>query len=76
MLLFFIAQEISRRQDAIKLEYSIYKDSLTGLLNRSSYDRFRRSFKADNVVSIGVIIIDINDLKSVNDIRGPRQEMR
>ena len=70
MLLFFIAQEISRRQDAIKLEYSIYKDSLTGLLNRSSYDRFRRSFKADNVVSIGVIIIDINDLKSVNDIRG------
>ena len=31
MLLFFIAQEISRRQDAIKLEYSIYKDSLTGL---------------------------------------------
>lgn len=29
-------------------------------------------FKADNVVSInGVIIIDINDLKSVNDTRGP-----
>ncbi|MEQ2424049.1 EAL domain-containing protein [Enterocloster hominis (ex Hitch et al. 2024)] len=70
MLLYFIAQEISKRQDAKKLEYSIYNDSLTGLLNRSSYDRFRRSFKADNVVSIGVIIIDINDLKSVNDTRG------
>lgn len=70
MLIYFVAQEIKKRQDACKLEHSIYYDSLTGLLNRSSYDGYRRVYKADNVVSMGVIIADINDLKSVNDIRG------
>ena len=70
MLIYFIAQEISRRQDARQLEHSIYYDSLTGLLNRSSYDGYRRTYKADEVVSIGVIMVDINDLKSVNDTMG------
>lgn len=70
MLLYFIAQEINKRQDAKKLEHSIYYDTLTGLLNRSSYDNYRREYKADNVVSIGVIVVDINDLKSINDTRG------
>lgn len=70
MLIYFVAQEINKRQDASKLEHSIYYDSLTGLLNRSSYDGYRRAYKADNVVSLGTIIVDINDLKSVNDVRG------
>lgn len=70
MLLYFIAQEIKKRQDAQKLEHSIYYDALTGLLNRSSYDRYRRSCKGDDVVSLGVILVDINGLKSVNDTRG------
>lgn len=70
MLLYFVAQELNKRMDAKRLQYSIYYDALTGLLNRSSYDGYRRAYKADNVVSLGVIIIDINDLKSINDLRG------
>ena len=73
MLVYFIAQEINRRQDSQSLYYSIYHDSLTGLLNRGSYDEYRRQYRADRVVSLGVIVVDINDLKSINDTKGTEQ---
>lgn len=73
MLVYFIAQEINRRQDSQRLYYSIYHDSLTGLLNRGSYDEYRRRYRADRVVSLGVIVVDINDLKSINDTKGTEQ---
>lgn len=70
ILIYFTGQEVNKRQDAEQLYYSIYHDSLTGLLNRGSYDEYRREYSPDNVSSLGIMVIDINDLKSVNDTRG------
>lgn len=72
-LTFFAAHEIGRRKDSDRLYYNIYHDSLTGLLNRGSYDEYRRQFRSDQISSLGVIAVDINDLKSVNDLKGTEE---
>ncbi len=71
-LSYFVGREIERRRDAKQLEHSIYHDSLTGLLNRSSYDCYRRDYDRDNNPSVGVICADINDLRAVNEAQGTK----
>ena len=71
-LSYFVGREIRHRKDARQLEHSIYHDSLTGLLNRSSYDRYRRDYNRDDSSSIGVICADINDLRAVNEAQGTK----
>ncbi len=49
-----------------------YTDSLTGVRNRTSYERRVKDIRSRGRLSrvIGVILVDINDLKPINDTRG------
>ncbi len=49
-----------------------YTDSLTGLNNRSAYDKRidEISFASSKTEVIGVLVMDINDLKLINDTQG------
>lgn len=69
-LSYFVGREIRHRRDEERLAYSIYHDALTGLLNRSSYDSYRRAYRRDAISSVGVICADINDLRAVNETQG------
>lgn len=73
MLPYFLGQEIRKRRVSQRLQYNIYHDSLTGLQNRSSYDEYRRSYDKDSIRALGVICVDINDLRTVNEQMGSAQ---
>ncbi|MBS6646213.1 MAG: EAL domain-containing protein [Clostridiaceae bacterium] len=49
-----------------RLTDMIYKDSLTGVLNRSSYLEYESEFGTDTVSTLGVASVDINGLKKYN----------
>lgn len=49
-----------------RLTDMIYKDSLTGALNRGSYQKYENDFAADTVSTLGVASVDINGLKKYN----------
>jgi len=68
-----IEYSVSRKQKENDLTTKAYYDSLTGLGNRALlYDRWRRglsrSRRAERLV--GVLVVDIDDFKSVNDTHG------
>lgn len=51
-----------------------FSDSLTGMQNKTAYDDFVREFQkkidANEVFNYGIIIMDTNDLKDINDTYG------
>lgn len=51
-----------------------YKDSLTGFRNRNALDNFIKDFndKLDGkeVLHFGIVVLDVNDLKKINDTYG------
>lgn len=51
------------------LTYNSYYDSLTGLFNRNKYLDDIQAFSVENR-KIGILLMDINGLKSINDIYG------
>lgn len=55
-----------------KLEEYSYLDEMTGVYNRSYYERHLKSLKADEY-PVAVIMADCNDLKFVNDHYGHEQ---
>ena len=68
-----IQYSVSRKQKENELTTKAYYDSLTGLGNRALlYDRWRRglsrSRRAERLV--GVLVVDVDDFKSVNDTHG------
>ncbi|HPE16618.1 MAG TPA: EAL domain-containing protein, partial [Oscillospiraceae bacterium] len=46
------------------------RDAMTGLLGREAYEDALRSLSADALSSLGVLYMDINGLKSVNETQG------
>jgi diguanylate cyclase (GGDEF)-like protein len=58
-------------QDRIEEQYRIsVRDELTQLLNRRGALKFSREALASPASSYGVILVDIDDLKGINDIYG------
>lgn len=59
-----------RKELEKKLLYLSYHDSLTGLYNRSYFDKIR--YKLNNIknTSFGIIIVDLDNLKNINDTYG------
>jgi diguanylate cyclase (GGDEF)-like protein len=56
-----------------KIEARAYRDSLTGLRNTTSYKAWVSEFDKkirESDVSFGIAVLDINDLKKVNDTYG------
>jgi diguanylate cyclase (GGDEF)-like protein/PAS domain S-box-containing protein len=73
-----VALDITDRKNAEKelleneklLRYLSFHDSLTGLHNRTYYEKQVEKIEQDNQCPVAVIIVDINDLKLVNDTLG------
>ncbi|MGM9570716.1 MAG: EAL domain-containing protein [bacterium] len=63
---YFIVNEIINRQIQVKHEYLSYHDDLTGLLNRNSYLQYLEEIAEETMISLGVVLADINGLKQIN----------
>lgn len=66
----FITVEWQKRKTVEALIRSGFYDSMTGLLNRASYERFIVDFTDSSVHSIGAIFINIDGLKKINESLG------
>nr|WP_320146888.1 HD domain-containing phosphohydrolase [uncultured Anaeromusa sp.] len=66
-----LRQEIIERK-RVEEQLRIYseKDALTGLANRSRFERLRQELAEMPQGTLGVLAIDVNDLKLVNDLEG------
>lgn len=71
LMSFFIATEIFNNQLMEKLERMSVEDALTGLCNRNAMIRRMNSIiKSGSSKSVGIINMDLNGLKFINDTRG------
>lgn len=66
----FVVDELKKRRLFLDLEYAGYKDILTGLNNRNSYQKFLDELKLSPPDALGIVYIDINGLKAANDSHG------
>lgn len=66
----FVQAELERRRLIADLEYMSYTDTLTGLKNRNQYDRLLKEYERRTPGSLGVVYIDINGMKVINDTHG------
>lgn len=69
---YYIINDIQKRKMVGKLEYLSYVDLLTDVYNRNRYIRDLDSLKMYAPASMGVIYLDINGLKLLNDNYGHR----
>lgn len=69
-LTYFLENEIAKNSLKKKLVKMSYQDSMTGLENRNSYMNFCDEFSEGHPAPIGVIFMDINGLKKLNDSKG------
>ena len=66
----FIVNDLQKRLLIEKLQILSYKDSLTGVCNRTSYIKYLDELKNKQYSSLGVVFLDINGLKKANDSKG------
>lgn len=52
-----------------ELEYRADHDALTGIFNRSAFER-KKDDLMGRMVNVGLILVDINEFKTVNDTKG------
>ena len=69
LLMFFLSEMLSQRDDKERLVKYSYHDPLTGAKNRRAISRFEKE-ELDTSRSYGFIMCDINGLKAVNDTEG------
>ena len=67
---FFIMNRLETRSRQEQLQYLSYRDMLTNLYNRNCYIRFMEGYLGQKFENIGVVYIDLNGLKKVNDEQG------
>ena len=67
---FFIMNRLETRSRQEQLQYLSYRDMLTNLYNRNCYIRFMEGCRGQKFENIGVVYIDLNGLKKVNDEQG------
>ncbi len=65
-----VAMGIRRKQDEARLQYLSFRDSLSGLYNRRYFEEEMTRMDKRREGSVGLIIIDVDGLKLVNDIFG------
>lgn len=69
---YYIINDIQKRKMVSKLEYLSFVDLLTDVYNRNRYIHDLDSLKVYTPSSLGVIYLDINGLKVLNDNYGHR----
>lgn len=70
VIVYFIVKELTHRRGKSELEYMLVHDSLTGIMHRNCYVNYIDSEVADDVKTMGVVMADINSLKSINESFG------
>lgn len=68
----YIRTNMRKRDETLLLEKMAYKDFLTGGFNRSAYERDVQKY-LDSVKVFRLILLDLNDLKYINDTFGHSQ---
>lgn len=68
----FIVNDLSKRKLMDRLTYQSYTDGLTGLGNRRSYTQTLSRLEETPPSNLGIVYLDINGLKTVNDTYGHR----
>lgn len=69
-LSYFLANEMLKKALQLKLEKLSYSDTMTGLENRNSYMAYCDDFFKRQPAPVGVMFMDINGLKKLNDRQG------
>lgn len=67
---FFIMNRLETKSRQEQLQYLSYRDMLTNLYNRNCYIRLMEGYRGQKFKNIGVVYIDLNGLKQVNDEQG------
>ena len=67
---FFIMNRMEMKSRQEQLQYLSYRDMLTNLYNRNCYIRRMEAAQGRKFKNIGVVYIDLNGLKKVNDEQG------
>ena len=65
-----VAMAIRRKQDETRLREFSFRDSLSGLYNRRYFEEEMRRMDKRRQGSVGLIVLDVDGLKLVNDIFG------
>lgn len=66
-----ISEDITERKKAEeRLRYMSTHDSLTGLYNRTYYEEELKRLDRSRLLPISVIMIDVDGLKTINDLKG------
>lgn len=69
-----ILRDITEKKELERqLEYRITHDNLTGLFNREYFDSLMGKYGKDESTAISILIIDLDNLKIVNDTYGHKQ---
>ncbi len=69
-LSYFVVDDLNKRKMMSQLEQLSYEDALTGLHNRNRYFARLNELRHMSMSSLGVIFLDVNGLKQVNDLYG------
>ena len=69
-LSYFVSSVICRRNNEECLRRMSYTDSLTGLFNRNKFIEDTKSLSSSEAEGIGVLYMDLNGLKEINDEYG------
>lgn len=70
---FFIMNRLDTKAQQEKLQYLSYRDALTNLYNRNRYMNVLENYshnKRQLIRNVGVVYMDLNELKKVNDEQG------
>ncbi|MBY9079170.1 GGDEF domain-containing protein [Paenibacillus sp. HN-1] len=68
-----ILRDITEKHELQKqLEYRISHDTLTGLYNRDYFEKWKDTYDKNEVTAVALVIIDLDNLKIVNDTHGHR----
>lgn len=65
-----ISGEMTKRRLLDRQEYLLYHDNATGLRNFHGYNQYVSSLQEDAISSLGLVVVDINDLKEINKHHG------
>jgi len=65
-----VAMAIKRKQDETRLQYLSFRDSLSGLYNRRYFEEEMHRMDQRRQGSVGIIVLDVDGLKLVNDMFG------
>ena len=67
---FFVNSSLERKREKEYLKYLSYRDMLTMLYNRNRYIEVLDIYTKEKAVDTGVVYIDLNGLKKLNDQKG------